>query len=79
MAVTRDECRSVGENGADRAWYFDEDGSLAEVDRVPRIQEWLGFGYALVGLTLGSLAWLGLPDRHQRAARRAHARVRNVA
>jgi hypothetical protein len=78
MATSRDGCRPGNEAAADRVWYFDEDGSLAEVDRVPRLQEWLGIGYALVGLALGSLAWLGSPDRPMRGAHRAHPGARHV-
>jgi hypothetical protein len=78
MATCRDECLPGDEAAADRVWYFDEDGSLAEVGRVTRLQAWLGIGYALIGLVLGSSAWIRLPARHDRGAERAHAGARHV-
>ena len=41
-----------------REWYFAEDGTLAQAG-APRLQEWLGVGYTLVGLALSSPQWLG--------------------
>ncbi len=79
MEARRDERRPGNDAAADRDWYFDDDGTLAEVDPVPRVAEWLGLGYALIGLTLGSLTWLGLPAGHARGAERAHADARRVA
>ncbi len=75
MANRADERRSVKDAGADHGWYFDDDGSLAAAARAPQVEEWLGMGYALVGLALGSSTWLGLSSR----PKRVHQGAREIA
>ncbi len=67
-------------DGDDRGWYFAEDGTLApatQAGHATRLQEWLGFAYALTALTLGSSAWLtgagGREDRRESASARSES------